>query len=138
MTPRTVANQAPLGLLCPWDSPGKNTGVGNHSLLTRASSSPGIEPRSPPLQADSLPSKPPGKPKGLIKYLLRKFSVEEDKTQTRQIIPSSIVSNYDLWSSYYVPDTVLRDPLCIVSWNPHSQETGNTNPAFLNCEIYIT
>ena len=29
MTPRTV----PVGLLCPRDSPGKNTGVGFHSLL---------------------------------------------------------------------------------------------------------
>jgi len=26
----TVARQAPL---CPWDSPGKNTGVGCHALL---------------------------------------------------------------------------------------------------------
>ena len=30
MTPRTVACQAPL---CPWNFPGKNTGVGTHSLL---------------------------------------------------------------------------------------------------------
>ena len=29
-TPRTVACQAPL---CPWDSPGKNTGVGCHFFL---------------------------------------------------------------------------------------------------------
>ena len=29
VTPRTVA----AGLLCPWNSPGKNTGVGSHSLL---------------------------------------------------------------------------------------------------------
>ena len=29
MTPRTVAT----GLLCPWDSPGKNTRMGSHSLL---------------------------------------------------------------------------------------------------------
>ena len=29
MTPWTVARQAPL----PWDSPGKNTGVGYHFLL---------------------------------------------------------------------------------------------------------
>ena len=28
-TPWTVAHQ----LLCPWDFPGKNTGVGSHSLL---------------------------------------------------------------------------------------------------------
>ena len=59
VTPWTVAHQAPLsmgfsrqeywsGLLClpPGDLP-----------------NPGIEPRSPALQADSLPSEPPGKPK---------------------------------------------------------------------------
>ena len=33
-------------LLCPWDSPGKNTGVGSHSLL------PGIKPESPALWPD--------------------------------------------------------------------------------------
>ena len=49
-------------LLCPWDSPGKNTGVGSPSPGDLPH--PGIEPRSPALQADSLPSEPPGKPKG--------------------------------------------------------------------------
>ena len=50
--------------LCPWNSPGKNTGVGCHSLLQIfpiQGSNPGIEPRSPTLWADSLPSKPPRK-----------------------------------------------------------------------------
>ena len=37
------------------------TRVGNHSLL-RDFPDPGIEPGSPALQADSLPSEPPGKP----------------------------------------------------------------------------
>ena len=37
------------------DSPGKNTGVGCHALLL------GIEPRSPTLQVNSLPSEAPGK-----------------------------------------------------------------------------
>ena len=40
----------------PWNSPGQNTGVGSHFLL------PGIEPRSPEVQADSLPTEPSGKP----------------------------------------------------------------------------
>ena len=43
-------------------SPGKNTGVGCHALLQRDLPSPGIESRSPPLHADSLPPEPPGKP----------------------------------------------------------------------------
>ena len=42
--------------------PGKNTGVGCHSLLQGIFPNPGIEPGSPALQADYLPSEPPGKP----------------------------------------------------------------------------
>ena len=45
-------------LLHPWDSPGKNTGVGCHSYPP----DPGIKPRFPTLQADPLTSAPPGKP----------------------------------------------------------------------------
>ena len=43
-------------------SPGKNTGVGCHSLLQGVFPHPGIEPGSPAVQVDSLPSEPPGKP----------------------------------------------------------------------------
>ena len=53
----------PARLLCPWNSPGKNTGVGGHSLLQGDLPNPGINPRSPALQAGSLPSEPPGKPR---------------------------------------------------------------------------
>ena len=58
VTPWTVAHQAPLSRVesvqeywsgLPWPSPGD---IPN----------PGIEPRSSALQADSLPSEPPGKP----------------------------------------------------------------------------
>ena len=52
----TVACHTPLS----WDSPGKNTGVGCRVLLPGIF--PGIEPRSPALQADSWWSEPPGKP----------------------------------------------------------------------------
>ena len=62
VTPQTVAHQAPLfmglsrqeywnGLPCP--PPGNLP-------------DPGIEPKSPALQVDSLPSEPPGKPNNLI------------------------------------------------------------------------
>ena len=53
----------PHGLYSPWNSPGHNTGVDSRSLLHRNLPNPGIEPRSPTLQADSLPAEPPGKPK---------------------------------------------------------------------------
>ena len=55
----------PTRHLCPWNSPGKNTGVGSHSLLQWDLPDPRVEPGSPTLQADSLPSEPPEKPRGL-------------------------------------------------------------------------
>ena len=54
---------SPPGSTVHGDSPGKNTGVGCHVLLWGNLPNPGIEPRSSALQADSLPSEPPGKPK---------------------------------------------------------------------------
>ena len=62
MTAQTVALQAPLSMGfsreeywsgLPFRSPGDLP-------------NPGIEPRSPAFQADSLPAKPPGKPSHLI------------------------------------------------------------------------
>ena len=65
-TPQTVACQAPLSMGfsrqeywsgLPFTSPGDLP-------------NPAIEPRSPPLQADSLPSEPPGKPQATPKFPL--------------------------------------------------------------------
>ena len=53
-----VAPQAPLS----WNSPGKNTGVDCHSHSLGDIPKPEIEPGSPALQVNSLPSEPPGKP----------------------------------------------------------------------------
>ena len=50
----------PARFLCPWNSPGRNTGVGRHSFLQGIFPDSGIKPRSPALQTDSLPSEPPG------------------------------------------------------------------------------
>ena len=36
----------PAKLLCPWDSPGKNTGVGGHALLQGIFPTQGTEPES--------------------------------------------------------------------------------------------
>ena len=43
-TPWTIAHQAPL---CPWNSPGKNTGVGCHFLLQRIFPTLGSNPGLP-------------------------------------------------------------------------------------------
>ena len=56
------SESASCSVFCPWDSPGKNTGVGCHFLLQGIwRTDPGVEPG---LQADSLLSEPPGKPLG--------------------------------------------------------------------------
>ena len=52
-----------LFVYSPWNSPGQNTGVGSCSLLQGNLSNPGIVNRSPTLQANSLVSEPPAKPK---------------------------------------------------------------------------
>ena len=60
------------GLYSPWNSPGQNAGVGSLSLPI-----PGIKPRSPTLQVDSLPTEPHGKPRntgmGSLSLLQRIF-----------------------------------------------------------------
>ena len=50
------------GLYSPWNSPGQNTGVGSLFPSPGDLPNPGMEPRSPTLQADSLPAEPQGKP----------------------------------------------------------------------------
>ena len=55
----------PTRLLCPWDYPGKNTGVGCHDPPPGDLPDPGIKPTSPAapaLQVDSLPLSHQGSP----------------------------------------------------------------------------
>ena len=54
----------PCRIFCPWDSPGKNTGVGCHALLQRIFLTQGLNPCLLcllHLQMNSLPTEPPGK-----------------------------------------------------------------------------
>ena len=55
--------------------------------------SPGIEPRSPALEADSLPAEPPGKPKNtgvgslsLLQRIFPTWELNRDLLQGRQIL----------------------------------------------------
>ena len=59
-------------LLCPWDSPDKNTAVGCHALLQGIVPTQGLKPHLLRLlhwQADSLPLAPLGKTNGLFSHL---------------------------------------------------------------------
>ena len=59
----------PTRLLCPWDSPGKNTGAGCHSLLQGIFRTQGLNLGLLHWQVDSLPSEPPGKPQNIPELL---------------------------------------------------------------------
>ena len=72
-TPWTVAHQAPPSMDfsrqeywsgLPFPSPGDLPDSG-------------IEPRSPELQADALPSEPPGNPQKILNYKIQHFSKEK-------------------------------------------------------------
>ena len=55
----------PIRFLCPWDYPGRNTGVGSHSLLQGIFLTQGLNSHLVHLlhwQVSSLPLTPPGKP----------------------------------------------------------------------------
>ena len=78
VTPWTVAHQAALSM----GISKQNTGVCYHALFPN----PGIGPRSPTLQADSLPSEPPVKAK--VKLLSRVRLFATPWTVAYQVPPS--------------------------------------------------
>ena len=60
----------PASLLCPWRFSRQEYWCVLLCPPPGDLPNPGIEPRSPALQADSLPSEPPGKPKGAVNLRL--------------------------------------------------------------------
>ena len=107
----------------PKNSPGQNTGMGSLSLPPGDFPNPGIEPRSPALQADSLPAEPPGKPKntgvGSLSVLQGIFPTQESNwglLHCRQIL-------YQL--SYEGSPEYLR-------WSPKMTATQPVEPVNLN------
>ena len=76
--------------LCPWDSPGKNTGVGCRSLLQGDLLNPGIEPGSPALSADSLPPSHLG---ALSKDKRLRKPVSPPPQVALRVLPSSLLGS---------------------------------------------
>ena len=63
----------PASLFCPWDSPGKNTGVDCHALLQGIFLTQGLNPSCLHLvhwQEGSLPLAPPGKPNNILRFII--------------------------------------------------------------------
>ena len=81
----------PARLLCPWDSPGKNTGVGYHFLL-QGLPDQRIESTSPALQVDSVSTEPAGKPNPESIYLCVSWLI--DAVNIKFPSTSNSVSSY--------------------------------------------
>ena len=78
----------PARLLCPWDSPDKNTGVGCHALLQGIFPTHGLNPCLLHWQADSLPLLPPGKPQEIFKVYFKSLICIFEKKIQEDPIPS--------------------------------------------------
>ena len=99
----TVACQAPLSM----KSPGKNTGVGSHSLFQQIFLTQ-IKPGSPALQADSLLSEPPGKPQtiftlGKMHLLYRWVEIHKGSNNPSKVvqIPLDWYCTWAHWWAHY-------------------------------------
>ena len=96
--------------------------------FSRRSSNPWIEPRSPALQADSLPSEPPGKPRPLLRICccLASLRVRDPGDTTRRISsvfydPASNVTYHH--HHCYVPSVMQTNPETL--WKGPAQGHGN-------------
>ena len=92
----------PIRLLCPWNLPGKNTGVGCHSLLGDLPD-PGIEPTSPALVGKFFATEPPGKPSNELSTSQMIFTVNT-KVNYITINPTTfneILCQEELLQGYY-------------------------------------
>ena len=89
----------PTKLLCPWDPPDKNTGVGCHILLQGIFPTQGSKPHLLCLrhcQVGSLPREPPGKPTGTVTVFLFTFVIS--KPSVRPDIYRSFNKRFAEWS----------------------------------------
>ena len=120
----------PTRLLCPWSSPGKNTGVGCHSLLQRLFPTQGLNPSLPHCRQVLYHLKPQRSPKqALIKRrCLRacsevcemKVGLEAEQIQMQALVPSSRVCVMqkvgprwsDLIRPHLHPDITGKDDTC--------------------------
>ena len=99
-----------------WNSPGQNTAVVSFSLLP--SSQPGIEPRSPTLQADSLPTEPPEKPiiRSHTRYHVKLLNWISCSSGPQSRISSHVVP-VDFWRNYVVGFKQQQLPLGNLKWS---------------------
>ena len=93
----------PTRLLCPWGFSRQEYWSGLPCPPPGDLPNPGIKPRSPALQADSLPTEPPGKPcpLGLRRIDLEQIKICLNLKQIDLVLHShSIVTDLEFWQRY--------------------------------------
>ena len=117
----------PSKLRCPWGSTRQEYWSGLPCPLSRDLPNPGIVPRSPALQVDSLPSEPPGKPKinfSIIKKKIKWWSLSFLDSISRALktwasqMPKATRSQ--VWcrvvhSTIYLKTSAYREMICILA-----------------------
>ena len=122
------------GLYHPWNFPGQNTGVGSPFPSPGDLPNLGIKPRSPELQANSLPAEQQGKPKntevGSLSFLQQIFPTQKSNhgvvSQSRRItkVETDLLSGGgDLSSMFKVKwKSFSRFQLFVTPWTLQSME----------------
>ena len=99
----------PARLLCQWDFPSQNTGVGCHFLLQGIFPNPGNELRSRALQADSLTSEPAGK----HQQLSSSYYQSGQTSRTQLLHPTQMLSE-SFKDIVLVPSSSSTPPLTLL------------------------
>ena len=126
----------PHGLYSPWNSPGQNTGVGSLSPPPGDLPNLGTEPRSPSLQADSLPAEPQGKLKNtgvgslsLLQWIFLTQELNQGLLHCRWIVyqlsyqGSPQEEEWDL-ESWILPNKILLQINTHIQTPQHLRSTG--------------
>ena len=96
----------PHGLYSLWNSPGRNTGVGSCSHSPGDFLNPGIEPRSPLLQVDSLPAELKGSPR-IPEWVVYPFSRGSSQPRNRTQVSSTAGKFCTVWATRILLVTIL-------------------------------
>ena len=108
-----------MRLLCPWDFPGKNTGVGCRFLLQRIFPTHGSNP-SPVLAGGLFTTEPPGKPIPQNKSLKIKCTINARHLNHPKPCPPS-------WS---------MEKLSSVKLVPGAKKVGDCHPTAHDCNLW--
>ena len=121
----------PPRLLCPWDSPGENTGVGCHFLLQGIFQTQGSNPRLlrlPHWQAGSLTQAPPAKP--LLTLVDVRIQAKRRTPGCQRMLSVGRISTHLVTEALWVWKQHSLFPLVCTYWSTWSCPIGSARFLF--------